>query len=212
VRLVVFGASGGVGRWVVERAVAAGQDVRAVAREGSPTPPGAERWVLDVLRDDLRPALAGASVVISCLGMRRQVVLNPWSALTCPEDFTSLTAARVVEAAAAEGVGRALAVSAAGVGDSGPAMNPLMRALVASSSIGVAYRDLARMEEVYLRSGLEVACLRPVTLVNGPPTDRVRVVERFAVWSVIRRSDVAGALLTRQRGPLGARTPQIANG
>lgn len=209
-RLVVFGASGGVGQELVRQGIARGHQVVAVARAGSEVPEGALRHTLDVGVDPLTPALEGAAAVLSALGLKRRQVWNPWSALVSPPDFASATAGRIVAAMREAGVPRVVAVSAAGVAESAPRMNAVMRALVASSQIGVAYRDLAEMERIYAESGLAWCCPRPVTLTDGPRTGRVREVQAFGATLQISRADVAWWMLEQveRAGPEGH--PQIA--
>ena len=210
--LVILGANGGVGRHLVAQAAAAGHTVRAVARpdRAVPAASGVDVVRADVLHDDLDPIIVGADAVLSALGIARRVPANPWSALTGPADFTSRSAARVVDAMQRAGVRRLIAVSAAGVADSAPRMNPAIRAAIAFTQVGVAYADLARMEAVLGGSGLDVLCVRPVTLTDGPPTGRVVTTDRFGALHTIRRADVAGWMLAHASGPLPAdRAPMI---
>jgi putative NADH-flavin reductase len=209
-KLLVLGASGQVGRLVVDRAVARGHRVTAVVRPASPF----DRPV-EVVRDEvLRPgALAavvpGHEAVISCLGIQRRS-LNPFSALTSPADLGEATAHALVAAMRSAGVPKVVAISAAGVGDSAPRMNALMRWAVARTNVGVAYRDLERMEQVLAASGLDWCCVRPVTLTNGPHTGKVREVDAFGLTATISRADVAHDLLDRVERPITVRRPQIA--
>jgi hypothetical protein len=149
--------------------------------------------------------------VLSSIGLKRKSQ-NPWSKLTSSPDLCSASARLLVAAMRAHGIDRVVAVSAAGVGDSAPRMNRVMRGLVATSSIGVAYRDLALMEEVYAGSGLDWCCVRPVTLTEGPLTRQVREVDAFEATMAISRADVAWWMLERlEAGPgSGPRLPQIA--
>ena len=70
-KIVVFGATGGTGKNVVERALADGHDVTAVARRPE-TVPARPRLVVakgDVLEpDSLASAVAGADAVICAIG------------------------------------------------------------------------------------------------------------------------------------------------
>lgn len=211
-RLLVLGASGGVGRHLVAQAIARGHVVRVVVRSAADLP-GAEVVRGEVLEPGVvREAVRGCDAVVSSLGIRRRS-LFPYSALTSPPDFCSASARLVVDAMRAEGLRRIVAVSAAGVGDSAPGMNLVMRFLVGTSSIGVAYRDLAVMEGIYAESGLDWTAPRPVTLTNGPLTGRVVKVGHFGATASISRADVAHWVLDAVARPGDAdRTPQIAAG
>lgn len=70
-RVAVTGASGYVGRAVVEALVALGHEVVAVSRHPRVGDPG-HGLGLDVLSDDLRPAFAGADAVIHLVGIIRE--------------------------------------------------------------------------------------------------------------------------------------------
>ncbi|WP_255421172.1 MULTISPECIES: NAD(P)H-binding protein [Micromonospora] len=69
-QLTIFGASGGIGRHVVDRALAAGHNVTAVVRDPARLPGTAARLVTADLADRaaLRAAVDGADAVLSGLG------------------------------------------------------------------------------------------------------------------------------------------------
>lgn len=208
-KLLILGGTGQVGRHVIAQAVAAGHDVLALARSEVAGCPAVRADPLDA--DAVRRAVAGRDAVVSSLGLKRRHIWNPWSAIPGSPTFCADSARVLVAAMRAEGVGRVVAVSAAGVAESAPGMNAAMRALVATSSIGVAYRDLAGMEQVYAESGLDWTCPRPVTLTDGAGTGRWRVVDRFGATMTIPRADVAAFLLDAASRPhQGPRCPQIA--
>src|SRR5215831_13690941 len=73
-KLTIFAATGGIGRQLLEQAVAAGHDVTAVARSPEKLPAGAVRVVrADLAAPDpaaLESAVAGADAVLSGLGPR----------------------------------------------------------------------------------------------------------------------------------------------
>jgi putative NADH-flavin reductase len=217
-RILVLGASGGCGAHVVRHAVARGHAVAAMIRPATAArmaaaPDGATVIADEPLRDGaIAEAIRGhrADVVVSCVGVRRRRPRNPWSGLLSPPDLVERTAALVVDAMRATGVGRVLQISAAGVADSAPRMNWVMRFLVARSKIGVAYRDLARAEAVLAASELDWTAVRPVTLSNGR-AKRTRDVDRFGVVATIPREAVAVWLLDHLGPTVGAsRTPMIA--
>jgi nucleoside-diphosphate-sugar epimerase len=212
-RILVLGASGGCGVHVVRDAVAAGHTVVAMLRPDALVrlgpPAGAITVADDVLRDGAIAEAARAhriDTVISCLGLRRRHPRNPWSGLISPPDLVARTARSIVAA----GAPRVLQISAAGVADSAPRMNWIMRLLVARSAIGHAYRDLAAAEAIYAASALDWTCVRPVTLTRGRAR-AVREVDRFTVLGTIARASVARWLLDHLVDPVGApRTPMIA--
>ena len=106
-------------------------------------------------------------------------------------------------------------MSAAGVAESAARLNVVMQMMLATIMIGTAYADLARMEQVLAHSGLDWLAPRPTRLVDGIPTSRVRVTDRFAVNDSIRRFDVACWIIDALNQPTwppaewGSRTPQI---
>jgi len=209
-KLFVLGASGGVGRQLVRLACDGGHDVTALARRSEGIDVRARTLIDDVLRPDcLLEKLGSCDVVISALGIKRANPFNPWSRLVSPPDFTEAAAARIVAAMKRHGKRRVLAVSAAGVADSAPRMNRLMKFIVAASNVGVAYRDLAGMERVYTESGLDWCCPRPTRLTDGPLTHRAAISESFPMWAAISRSDVAWWMLSRIEVSFESRTPII---
>ncbi len=215
-RVVVLGASGGVGRQLVGEALSARHEVVALVRAGTPyAPPAGVRLVRGEALDPstMEEVVDGADAVLSAIGMRR-ASWNPWSKATSPLDLTSRGAKVLIDAMRRARVRRLVAVSAAGVGDSASAMDPLLRGFIGSSTIGHAYRDLALMEDRYLQSGLDVLLPRPTLLTDGPRTGRVRVADRFRWWDRISRADVAawmvGALAAEEgQPPWTSRTPLL---
>lgn len=211
-RIVVFGASGGVGQHLVTLAHAAGHQVTAVARQALKLPAGVRGVVGDVANEGvLDDAVKGQDVVLSALGIRRVNQANPWSPLASPADFTSRTAQGLVAAMKRHGVSRVIAVSAAGVGDSRPGLNFMMRFFVGYTNIGANYRDLEAMEKVYAASGLDWCCMRPTGLKDGPVTGRFRQLPDFPFNAWISRADVADWIVKHVSEDLTAlRTPIIS--
>jgi putative NADH-flavin reductase len=213
-RLFVFGATGGCGRHVLALARERGHHVTAFVRRGSPfqAPAGVRVVVGDLMSDapDALDSLAGHDAVLSCLGNRRANQRNPWSPLASPVSFTSESARRVVAAMKAAKVKRVVAISAAGVADSAPGLNAVMRFLLATSAIGPAYRDLEVMEAVYRESGLDWCCIRPTALTSGKRTGKTREIFDFPLTARISRADVAGWMLDAvARERFEDRTPTI---
>lgn len=220
-KLVILGATGGVGRHLVTQGLERGHALTLLVR---PQASAAERPGVRILRGGLEDAalvdrvLEGAEAVLSCIGMQRRNPANPWSASLSPPDLTSATARLIVDGMKRQRVPRLVAVSAAGVGDSAARLNLVMRFFLATTMIGTAYRDLARMEELYAASGLDWVAPRPTRLTDAAPAKAVEVVESFGASDAICRADVARWMLDALEQPTwpapgwGGRTPQISAG
>jgi uncharacterized protein YbjT (DUF2867 family) len=125
--------------------------------------------------------------------------------LLSPPDLTANVARLLSTALPQAGVRRVVAVSAAGVAESITQLTTPVRWMVSAGNVGAAYRDLAEMERILSAGCLDWLAVRPVTLVDGPPTGRIGKVSRFGLFSIIRRSDVATWML----GALVRPTPYI---
>lgn len=171
-KLVVFGATGGTGRLVVEQALAAGHEVTAVARRPSAIIARHER--LTVVRGDvLEPskierAVAGQDAAVSALG----------AADRAPTTVYSEGTGNVAQAMLAGGVRRLTCVSSGGLEADHP-YAPLLQRLVTKLFVQRLYKnpfaDMARMEEELERSGLDWTVIRAPMLTDGPRTERYRV-------------------------------------
>lgn len=215
-RILVVGAGGGVGQAVVDVAHVYGYEVFALSRRPIAQPVWLHLRVDIVNSPAIMAAMeSGIDAVISCIGMQRRNPANPWSASMSPINLTSFAAKVLCDSMQHAGVSRIIAVSAAGVAESAARLNMVMKMMLATTMIGTAYADLARMEQVLATSGLDWLAPRPTRLIDGPPTCRVRVTDRFATNDAIRRRDVAWWMvdaLSAPHWPLpewGSRTPQI---
>jgi uncharacterized protein YbjT (DUF2867 family) len=196
-KLLVLGASGGVGQWLLRLAAERGHDVTALVRPSAKldAPPS-----VGVVRGDpldpatLESAVRGQDAVASCIGIRR-AGRSPWAPLRSPPDLVEALTRALVPAMEGAGVRRLVAVSAGGVGDSLSQLTAPVMWLVTRGNIAVAYKDLERMEAVLRESALDWFVARPVTLAHGPLSGRAGPVARYGMTSFIRRSDVAAWML-----------------
>ena len=228
-RLLVLGASGGCGRWLVRLAADGGHRVTALVRDGSDAaaPAGvtvrrgdaADAATLDAAvaaiagdagadADAADDGAADDVAVLSCLGLRR-AGKSPWAPLRSPPDLTARVTRLLLPAMRRHGVRRVVALSAAGVGDSLAHCSWPVRRLVAAGNVGVAYRDLAAMEAVLAAGDAAWIVARPVTLVDGAPTGGARQVARYGLTSIIRRADVAAWMLAAAEQPAGSAGRQV---
>ena len=196
-RLLVLGASGGCGQWLVRLAAERGHDVTAIVRRDTAIEPHAGVTVRHADVTDpmvLDAAVPAHDAVLSCLGLRR-AGRSPWARLQSPPDLTERVTTHLARAMREHEVPRLVAISAGGVGDSRTQLAWPVQRLVDTGNVAVAYRDLARMEAVLAASGLDWCVARPVTLVDGAPTGGARAVSRYGLASTVRRADVAWWML-----------------
>jgi putative NADH-flavin reductase len=198
-RLVVLGASGGVGQWVIALAAESGHSVTAVVRQEDSRLTG--RRNLSVVRGDvtdpafLEGAIDDHDAVVSCIGLRR-AGRSPFARLLSPPDLTTRVASVLTRAMENRNVRRVVVVSAGGVAESFSQLTWPVQRLVSTGNVAVAYRDLAGMEARFGASSLDWLAVRPVTLMPGGPLGRAKPVDRYGLTSTIRRADVASFMVT----------------
>src|SRR6185436_17471875 len=194
-RLVIFGATGGIGREVVSQALDQGHEVVAIARNPDGVGPAHER--LQVVKADIldpstyAPQLAGAGAVIGALGARGR----PKAPISLCTDW----AKHLIPAMQAQGVSRLVAVTAgAYVRASHPPL--FFRFLLQPILLRVLrhlYDDLQRMEGIVAASPLRWTIVRPTRLLDRPRTGKYRTaVDDLVTGSLsIPRADVADFML-----------------
>ncbi|NKX45612.1 NAD(P)-dependent oxidoreductase [Roseicyclus persicicus] len=208
-QITVIGASRGIGRKVVDHALSRGHGVRAVARSAGAM--GIDAPGFDAVAGDatdpalLDRAVAGADAVILTLGVPRDL-----RALKATTLFSDATRA-LIPAMEAAGVGRLLAVTGFGAGDSRAKLSALERA-GQSAFLGRAYADKTRQEELIRASGLDWTILRPGFLTDNAMTGRYKVLVEPDSWrnGLISRADVAHCLVrAAEEGLWVHQTPAI---
>ncbi|MGI5163526.1 NAD(P)-dependent oxidoreductase [Spirillospora sp. CA-253888] len=194
---MVFGATGGTGRQVVEQAVAAGHDVTVVVRDPARvTARGVAAVTGDVLApQSWRAAVAGHDVVLSCLGStdRRH-----------PTTVYSEGTANILNAMRDGGVRRVLCLSSAGleIAPDTPPGQRLVTRFVIQRLYRHGYADMARMERLLAAADLDWTVVRPPMLTDGPLTGDYRVAENghVAKATSVSRADLAHYLLACATG------------
>ena len=199
-RIVVFGASGGVGSRVLPLLVAGGHEVVGVVRRSQAVADveatGAGAVVADVVDSDLAPVLTGADAVIWALGAR--------FATDGPDGAARIDGAgaqRAIEAAVAVGVPRWVQVSsllADRPGDGPPFLLPFLTAKGSA-------------DETLLAGPMSVTVLRPSGLTDDPGQGTVQAAEHLSPedWGgdrspMVSRQDVAAIAVACAVDGLGA--------
>ena len=207
-KVLVIGASKGIGLATVQRALEAGHRVRAMARSAAAIPLQHERlekFTGDALASqDVLAALQDVDAVVQALGIRPGEMFRP---VTLFSDATRV----LVAAMQAQGVRRLISVTGFGAGDSQSSIGVLQR-LPFRLLFGHAYDDKSRQEQLIRDSGLDWTIVRPGVLTNGSCSGRYRVLEERAQWrnGIVARADVADYLVRQvdDRGGIG-KTPVL---
>jgi len=205
-RIAVFGATGTVGRHVVEQALERGHEVTAFTRDPGRVARSHER--LRVVRGDVADpaavdrAVAGQDAVVVALGAGRKGRVRA--------DGT----AAVIAAMDRAGTRRLVVQSTLGAGDSRANLNFLWKRIMFGLLLREAYADHQLQEEHVRRSDLDWTIVRPGAFTDGPRTGAYRRgfgPEDRSTRLKISRADVADFLLEQltDEGNLH-RTPAVS--
>lgn len=188
-RVLIIGASKGIGLETTRQALEAGHQVRALARSATAiglTNHNLEKERGDALKlKDIEPALGGVDVVIQTLGVGLDELFRP---VTLFSDATRV----LLAAMKAQGVRRIICVTGFGAGESRNNISCLQR-VPFQILFGRAYEDKTRQERLIEESLLDWTIVRPGVLTGGARTGRYKVLEKPSTWrnGIISRSDVA---------------------
>ena len=192
-RVLIIGASKGIGLETTRQALEAGYQVRAFARSATSinlTNPNLEKIRGDALiSQDVATALIGVDVVIQTLGIGLGDFFRPVNLFS---DATRV----LVEAMKAQDVKRLICVTGFGAGDSRLSIGCLQM-VPFQIVFGRAYDDKSRQERLIKESGLDWTIVRPGVLTGRARSGRYKVLEEPSEWrnGIISRSDVAEFLV-----------------
>jgi putative NADH-flavin reductase len=203
-KLTIVAATGGIGRQILEQAVAAGHDVTAVVRNPDRLPRKVRSVTADLAAPDpeaLESAVEGADAVLSGLGPRSNAEAG----------VAARGTRAIVEAMTATKVRRIVVVSAAPIGTvpspgrpNPPKHDPgdgfLMRHVLSpltKAALRTHYADLALMEDILRDSSLDWTVIRPPRLTDKPLTGTYRTAygQNLRRGILISRADVAHLML-----------------
>jgi putative NADH-flavin reductase len=195
-RVLVLGATGGIGKFVLEFATARGHEVTAFVRSPQKIALKSERLRVvpgDLLHaDQLAQVLPGHDVVLSAFGpatLRR---------VTTRGEFG------VALAAAMEGSGvrRALVVSSGLLFEEQNAIGKLLRGTIFRNLIP----DMTALETAMEKDALEWTIVRPPRLTNGPLTKSYSVADgRLPKGMTVSRACVADFMIKEAERPAHVR-------
>jgi uncharacterized protein YbjT (DUF2867 family) len=190
VKVLLLGATGGVGSHLLRAGLSAGHDVTVLVRdEGAlDVRDGARVLVGDATSaDDVRAAVAGQDAVLNAVGSRklRHPVEVPVGAALLP----AMTEA---------GVRRLVVCSAFGVGASREDAGTFQK-LFFDTVLGKVYEAKEEADAAVRASGLDWTLVYPTRLTDEPATGDVVAAERLADGASIKvtRADVARFMLAQ---------------
>lgn len=193
-RVLIIGASKGIGLETTRLALDAGHRVRAFsrsARGSALSNPNLEKIRGDALdRRDIAAALDAIDVVIQALGV------SSLGDLFRPVSLFSDATRLLVSAMEGQAVKRLISVTGFGAGDSRASISCLQR-LPFLMVFGRAYADKSVQEQLIKDSSLDWTIARPGVLTNGRRTGRYRILDEPSQWrnGIISRADVADFLV-----------------
>ena len=195
-KVLIIGASRGIGLETVTAALRAGHSVRALARSAASIPiqdASLDRVSGNALDNDtVRHALRGVDVVIQTLG----VDISPRAIFERTTLFSQSTRV-LIDAMKGAGVKRLIAVTGIGAGDSRGHGGFIYDAIAFPLILKRVYDDKDVQEWIIRSSDLDWTIVRPGLLTNKPATGRYRVLTASKDWQfgVISRADVADFLV-----------------
>jgi putative NADH-flavin reductase len=197
-KLLIIGASRGIGRQLLEQALQAGHLVTAMARHPEHLPrqsAGLQTVAGDILNLSLvQQVVAGQEAV--CLSIGVGVTIKPVTVF-------SQGTKNVLAAMAEHGVRRLVCVTGIGAGDSAGHGGLLYDRLFKPLLLKTIYEDKDRQEALIRASDTDWTIVRPGFLTNGPLTENYRVLTDL--WGItadkISRADVAHFMLEELSAP-----------
>lgn len=192
-KIIVFGATGGTGKQVVQQALLKGHWVTAVVRNTAALALQHER--LEIVKGDVfqshtfESAVAGKDVVISCLGIQKRE----------PTTVYSEGVGNLVKAMQAAGIQRIICLSAAAVVV--PSKSSWWMKFVIKNILQKifkhSYADMLVMEKMLRESNVYWTVIRPPWLRNSAPTGKYRtsINESLGNPSKLSRADLASYIV-----------------
>jgi uncharacterized protein YbjT (DUF2867 family) len=196
-KILVIGASQGIGLAVCNTAARDGHTVRSMSRRGTAAAGHdklIEPFAGDALKpDDVRQALEGIDVVVQALGVAPSLDL-----ILRPVTLFSSATRILLPAMRTAGVRKLVCVTGFGAGDSNAAINIFQR-LPFKALLQNAYNDKSIQEELIVASDLDWLIVRPGVLTNFPASGRYQVLTAPNTWrnGIIARADVADFIVKR---------------
>lgn len=190
--IIIFGATGSVGRHMVSQASAAGHKVTAFGRTAGKLAkdhPNLRTVAGDVLDPEaVAAAVKGHDAVVCAIGAGRNGVVR------------ARGTANIIEGMRRHGVRRLICQSTLGAGDSVVHLNFFWKYIMFGLLLRPAFADHAEQERLVMASGLDWTIVRPAAFTDGPATGAYKhgfSASEKRLTLKISRADVAAFMLAQ---------------
>jgi uncharacterized protein YbjT (DUF2867 family) len=190
-KVIVFGATGSVGRLAVDSLLADGHEVTAFARRPDAleiSHPRLNRLAGNAMRlEEVCNAVAGQDAVVITLG----------SGSSRTSVVRSRGTGHIVKAMQRHGVDRLICQSTLGAGDSWSNLNFFWKRIMFGLLLRPIFLDHERQEQLVRESGLDWTIVRPSAFTDGPADGNYKVdipAGERGLRLKISRADIAGFL------------------
>ncbi len=179
-RVLIIGASSGIGRAAVDIGLEKGYAVRGFARSAGDINMTHEHFEAHpgdaLVASDIEAALDNVDAVIQVLGVSANLKM-----LTGPVDLFSKATEILVPAMETANVRRLIAVTGYGAGDGRDKISPLQR-IGFEVFLGRTYDDKDKQEEIIRASSLDWTIVRPGVLTTSEASGDTRVLVEPDTW------------------------------
>jgi len=177
-KILVLGATGRTGKWLVAEALSQGYEVHVLVREPAKLRTSSSKLTVftgtPADEQALEQAIIGCTAVLSALNISRQSDF-PWSKLRTPPQFLSGTIKVLIPLCHRHEIKRVVVISAWGVHETRKELPGWFRWLIDHSNIRFAYRDHEAQEDLLRASGLDWTAVRPAGLTNAKKVQEIQV-------------------------------------
>lgn len=168
-KILLLGATGRTGKYVVDEALQQGYELKCLVRDRKKIESSHERLELFEgsleKTSDLERAIKNCEAIINVLNVSRNSDF-PWSKLRTPPTFLSDVMKNLIDVAKKHNIKRVIVCSAWGAAETKNDLPGWFRWLIDNSNVGYAYRDHERQEKLVMESNLLWTIVRPAGLTN----------------------------------------------
>ncbi len=199
-KVIVFGATGGTGRAVTQRALEVGHSVTAFVRDARKVAPAQGLRIMDgdaMVAADVAAALAGQEAVVITLGNSQNAFGLLFGARrTTPRDICEVGTRNILSGLPPGSQVPLIVVSAFGIGETRDKL-PFMFKLFYRLFLREQMADKERQEAVLRASGATFVIVQPVALTDKAPTGEWTATSDGTLGqSEVSRGDLAAFLLS----------------